>query len=538
MLVIPANSGCYIEILESIEITSASRLATNLYDSYRAVINSIIINPTFMDNSVTPAVSRATTFEYTETAGNAVELAQIYSNLNLTDVTKTYVKSDVSVINSSLYSAGLYSAQVGAEDEQSFNTNVSLINNTNTTKTLSVQYELYYLISNGKTNFTDEITNDDETKTYLRAEDYIGTTYTETTTDEEGNEQTVEKTYTKEDVFKGSLYYGYTVKTEQLSSTLASSVTIAPYSSVNLVDNYKVAADLQDEIATKFDLANDELTDYYDVWTFLRVKTTAVETASTRNLTIESTENNGIITMSVKNNTQQTITGLTISNFSVQELSNVTYKPLSSQPADWVASYWKYYELIDGKYVALTSDPITANNPFVSNTYYEKSQAYEVLTTSLATGFTASGTTVTNSTVSLQPGESVVFATATAKTNNPHAIVLGKASTSSLSAPNSLMLVDNGKPTAYLINYSTATSYYVRFSGTYTADTLKDNIDVVDDGYNYYIGIMRPGQIISVPMSVAGEMDFVVCSGNYSVQTLTNNGWNETIVAKFTNLFS
>jgi hypothetical protein len=126
------------------------------------------------------------------------------------------------------------------------------------------------------------------------------------------------------------------------------------------------------------------------------------------------------------------------------------------------------------------------------------------------------------------------------------------------------MLINAGSESAYIINNSVDKSYYIRFTGTYsgTDSTHFEDVTVSKNGetvtYNYYIGILRPGQILNVPMSAAGEMsaadivetkyektiidkngeEQVVETTEYSAEQLINAGWDSSIVAIFTNLFT
>lgn len=610
--VIPARSSCYIDILDSIEIVSAGRIQPISYDSYRLVTNRITINPGLEDAS---GNSLKTEFEYTESNSSFIKIGTIHSNSNVSASTN-YSQKNIDVVNTSIYSNGLYTANASSASEQSFNTNVSLINNTAEIKTVTVNYQLWYHISNAQTNLANKITENDVT-TYKRAEEYVE-----------------DKTYTNAQAFASNLYFTNNVQaTAQLSSTMTTSVTIAPYSSVNVAEGYKVASGLQSSVASTYDTnANDGKTDYFDVWTYLVVTATEVTTENEANLAIESTLNGGSISLSVKNNTNKTITGVLIDDVSVKEMGNASYQALNTQPSDWTASYWKYYTRsgTEGAYVytQLTSDPITAQNPFAANTYFEKLQAFSEKSLTVPTGFTKLGSSIYNPSLVLQPGETAVFATAiksstanimisgiaTASyvmeietkvsgtsvlyrvTNNSSKTINGITirsfsvkdnntsdeisynlatgftksgdfitnSTLSLAAgesydfasstitegvtlklqgiamsilmedSNSIMLINNGKSSAYIVNNSNS-SYYIRFSGTYTGTDA--NIFKTTN-YNYFIGIVRPGQILTVPMSTSGTFSATVATDNYSASTLSTAGWEASAIALMTKYFA
>ena len=96
-------------------------------------------------------------------------------------------------------------------------------------------------------------------------------------------------------------------------------------------------------------------------------------------------------------------------------------------------------------------------------------------------------------------------------------------------------MINSGKLNAFIINNS-SNAYYVRFSGIISG--TQANIFTVASDYNYYIGIIRPQQILPVPMSSAGVIDVKVIepSGLYSSATLT--GWNETAINKMNEYFA
>lgn len=528
-VVIPANKACYIDILSSVEVTSASKIGTNLFDRYRAVINKITVNP---------SLASKTAFVYTESSTSGLQLDSIATNANLT-VTKQYAQETVSVVNTSLYSNGLYTAQVGSSaTTQSFNTSISLINNTATTQTVTLNYKLWYHVNNTQRDLTGSITDGGAE---YRADKFVS-----------------DGVLSKLQAFNQEINYTYEEDSTRLTSATISKMTIAPYSSVSLMESYSVGSSLQSDISQLFDpmvkdsggnyYQEDGVTDNYDAWTYLVVTPTPAATAETAtNLTIETTQNGNQVSLSVKNNTTTTISGLTISNVEANELVvSTTYSSVDTKPNDWTASYWKYYEYdATNGYTKLTSDPITAQNPFVPNTYFEKPQTYSPLTITATDKFTKSEKTFTSkSGFSLQPGESIVFGTATTSSTK-NVVVTGQAVTTSTTAANTLMLINNGKSSAYIINNTdkTATpqSYYVRFTGELVTSVANiEEADVTSGSttttHNYYIGIVRPGQIISIPMSSAGTLDSIVASGNYSASTLSS--WNSTIVAQMTAIFA
>lgn len=496
---IPTDTACYIEIFDSIEITSAGTVVANTFDSYRLVTNEIVVNPSLGE-------SGQTTFSYAETTDGYMQFKPININSDLVTVTDDTQKS-VSVVNTSNYTNGLY--DVSNRDEQTFNTNISLINNTAQAKVVTLSYNLYYHISNGSIYFTDD------------------------TTGERGNS------------FAGNLYYSITDDiNEYLTSTLETSVTIAPYSSVNVVESYKVSALLRNNEDTAADDSLREIYDdtttakfieEYDVWVYLVPSVTSVANASytststgKTNLSIESTFNGTTLTLSLKNNTNYTVNAVNIKNLKVMKLTEVNSSVLTDQPADWEASFWKYYDQ--------NNEPLLAYKNFESSKYYLKTKSYTSASVTQDSTFASLNST---SKLGLQPGESIVIGTASvsavenSQTVQKNFLVYGFAEIQNKNVVNadSLMLINDGKKDACLVNYSTS-SYYVSFGGTYTGA----DVEYIEefDGVNYYIGIVRPGQIISV--SGAEDLDSIPAGTSYSAATISS--WHSSAVALMTSLFT
>ena len=536
--VVPANSAYYIDILDSVEITSADRIEDNLYDSYRLVTNSITINPGLTKVENETPVEKQVKFSYNESSADFIQIKDITTNENVTATTSYANKpnKDIKVVNSSKYLNGLYEARVGQSTQsQDFKTNISLINTTATTKTVTITYQLKYTISNGQTNLTN-VVKENEVDTYTRAEEYITGDYTQL------------------DAFKSNLYYSYSLESDELSTGLVDKVTIAPYSSVTLADSYTVNSGLQQDIIDIFDTAGaggvqaDGLTENYDVWTFLNVTPSVAATTETKaNLVIEKSISENTVELSVKNNTKTTITGVTISAVEAVELSTATYSPEGGDtaPNDWNSSYWKYYKLSDDE---TTYIQLTTKETYVKDKYYSKSQTYKNLTVTAQNGFIKDENDTslfTHTTKVLRPGEEVVFGVATTSATK-QVYATASATSSSLTTENTAMLINAGNA-SYIVNNSSTTSYYVRFSGTYVGT---DTTHIKQGGYtenqttvthNYYIGILRPGQIVAVPLSSVGTMgsaDMVEATSNYYASTLTSKKWSSTIITDLTALFT
>ena len=532
---IPAQTACYIDVLNSVEITSSSRVTSNLYDTYRAVINNIVINSNLGANS--------TKFEYTEADPHSVSMKQINNNSGLS-TSGNYSKPNVSVVNTSVYSCGLYTAHVGdSTAEQFFKTNISLINNTNTTQNINVDFKLMCLMSNGSTVLTKEY--DGVSK---RADELIGT---------KPNDN--EDFSTPFNAFNQNLYYAYELETETIDETTTKHAkttinrTVSPYSSVSVLETFSAIEDLQDEIKNKF--SPEDATHYFDVWVFLEVTISVgnfndhtYETSkpaddsplelNKTSLLIETDWNvdKTRVIFSVKNPSNKIVHGVFIKAFSGQELGAPDYTSVTTEPSDWTASYWKYYHDPYGHSSFTTSE--------FSTPVYKKEQGYSInhglqehITGSY--NMTLSGTNFTSTNLVLQPGESATFASIDIQESDPNKIrkiyFSGEAySELSKKVTDEIAYVNEGKTNAFIINNS-ENSYYVRFSGNLseTPSTI-----FTDGGYNYYIGIIRPGQILSLQTTTTGEFDAIKIEDDGVFDTDTLETWSEAAKQKMTRYFA
>ncbi len=537
---IPAGTACYIDILDNIEVTSGSWITSNEYDAYRAVINTITLNANL-------GTDYQTKFTYTETSSKFIEMKTVKNNTATSVVpSKTsFSKTDVKVVNSSSYSQGLYEAQIGKSTaQQEFNTNISLINNEPTIQKVTLTYNLKCYISNGWSNFTNS--------SGLRAEELDGITATTFA-------QHFDKFYNND-----SLHYGFSFDPDDMGlssnyfvtadSSFVSQVTLSPYSTVNVMAKYAVSASLQGDIKTKFvdpNAVSDGTEDYFDVWTYVEVEISTEEVAdnstteySTENsdLIIETQLSGSTVYLLVKNNSLRTVKGIEISKLSIQEWHEPDPSDSSDwqlvtsptdvklQPSDWNASYWKYY---NSNKELFETNPINDVTAWKDITVYSGSQGFVGLTESSTAqnSFTKSGDSFTHSTKILQPGERVVFAKATV-TDSKSIFVSGNAYANQVAKPSELSLVNSGSKDAHIIN-NTTSAYYVSFSGTVLA--TKDYI-FTDSNMNYYIGIVRPNQVVSVPMTAMGTLAKVEVTGDFDATKLTS--WSTNAKTKMQKYFA
>ena len=523
---VQAKKARFINILDSIEITSAGQQPT---EDYRIVVRSITINP---------SSENKTTFTYTEKNPQYVQCKKVVSNSNSS---KTYYSQEnISVINSTIYSNNLFNSLENAQ--QFYNGNITLVNNTNMDKIVEVELKLNYHISNGKTILYND--------NYLRAVDLI--------------DRDEDSPFLSDDAFKSSadyatvnsLYYSCSQESSSLSSVNQGTVQkitvkIAPYGSANVVTEYSVGASLTTEILDLFDdIATGEgkehnRIEYYDVWTYLVPTIRDVTTTASQNhnviLETSTTETNTIV--SVKNNTNSKIKGVRINNLAVRALEDAKFTQLTVEkaPNAWSSDYWKYYTKSGSDYIPVSQ---TEGAPdYVANKYYLKTQAYSAtgIVLTMLNSFVKNSTTIENGTIELLPGESVQVASVN---TTKQVVVTGRANMIGTSAFNNVEIVNNGTNGAFIVNYSNSNSYYLRMKGAAVGTNIASNIgDSTNGYYSYYIGIVRPGQIIAISTTeklTIGSKDLIAVSGDYSETILKASAyaWHDAAVAKFNAYFN
>ncbi len=510
---IPAETSCYIDILESVEITSGAHKDKIIDDAYRLVINAVTLNgQSFRFSNATNWIQSK---ELTTASGNP----SVEPNLSTGAEGSPYLASDIEVVNTSLHNPGFYSAKPSGADGQSFDTSVSIINNSTSTQNLLVTATLWYHISNGQTLlFASESDK-------RRIEEYE--------TDIDGNPMTDKKR------FLNGLYFAYSLPT---TTTFTKKITIAPTTSVNVWESFTAPAELQETVVTEFGTN-------YDVWAYLEINIKEATTEiPNESLQIETVQSGTAVDLFVKNDTDKIVEGVTIKDLTVKELDVVDYVLVTAQtdnpPADWKASFWKYY--MDDQGTQQLTSPIN----YEKDKFYLKVQGYSTLTAQDITlnveddankfeYTTIDDKECITSKIKLQPGECVKFASfTTTQTNKIY--VSGNAVANEVTTPSDVMLIEAGTSRAYIHN-TTANSYYVRFGGTYTGSnsniqTLANNPGVDNTTYNYYIGVLRPGQIIEVPMSAVGTITSILAGSKYSSSDLKD--WSTVAVAKMTELLT
>ena len=475
---IPAKTGCYIDILESIEITCAGMVETVNYDDYRLVANSIILTET--------SSNTRTIFSYNENSDRYIQFKDISSTnySNLSPAQTAYSQNEVQIVNSTKYSGNLYDVLKG---DQTFKSGVVLINNSSNVKQVKANVNLAYSTSNASVNLFnpsgDRATSFDE------------------------------DVFFKKVVIDGN---------NRLDSAGEVVVKLEPYASVTLMSSFDVSGELKNDLLFD-DASTANLSEYYDVWTSLNVELSN-ETVQKTNLSIVSSFENGKTVLSVKNNSNKTISGVEIENLQVLEaVSNYVVQTDATAPFDWQANFWQYYKNQSGNYVQLTQ-----LETYQPNMFYKKIDTLSVQNLTYMSGFELISGVVKNTTISLKQGEKVKFAECSAQ----NVIINGFAKAVAVQASTSLDLVDSGKNSAYLINNS-ETSCFVRFSGTLTQASGKI---YSEGGYNYYIGVVVPGQIVNVSMSSVGTLDVVVAPEVFNESVLTD--WSAGAKEKMNKYFN
>ena len=474
--VIPANTAIYIDVLDSIEITSITNLANTDYGNNKMITQLTINSVSFTDFTNGIASGRIATVD--------------------NGATTTYVKQTLDIENSGEYNPYLYNL-TSASQTTDIPTSILVTNNTSSRKNISLTLTLNAVISNGRTRKGEGNIDFSDTQYWARLE------------------------------FNSNNY----VATQKSFGTY-----IAPYATVDLFDYYAIGANFYNDLVTA---SNGS----FDAWVYLEVsvtETTVSNSTTNSNLDIIATVNNSTdsstVEVYVKNNTANVVSNITANVNLTRDVT--TYSQLSTQPSDWQHLYWRYY-YNDGSGYQLNTNP-----NFNTQTYYVRNVNVSPITISgnyvASNGFTlSSGTTFTSSTLRLLPGESAKVVEITlSNTVDGLSLSSATASGASASVSTTVEIVNEGTSSAFIVNNST-NSYYIRFAGTLATTDSKIQST---GGYNYYIGIVRPGQVISLSMSAGNNLavDSILATNEYddtTNQTITTS-WGANIAELYSNYFS
>ena len=385
---------------------------------------------------------------------NGIQSLDGLSNSDIT-ASNNYSKPDTTIYNSTLYNPALYYENNNQGGEQNFYGSASIVNNTADTQKLTLSYSINVYISNGS-----PVVSGDGT---LWARGVISSS--------------------------SSTYFSIT---NQLTT-----IVLAPYSSINLFDKFSLT--IKDLIVTNYSNS--------DAWVEIIVSSSSNTTATSQPLQVDVGIRGTNYVLTLKNNTNVSLTNFTV-NLNVVNRTK-TYTLTTGEPNNWLSNYWEYYiKVSDNVY-----ERVTTYSAWTANTYYlltYGSATPSSLSVSTKNDFSYSASTLTNTTLTLYPGESVVMATI-AKPSNEY-VFTTSASASSSSASGAIAILFNGTTDAYIYN-DTTNSYYVRFTGT-----LLNELDYISsiNNYNYYIDIVRPGQIIKLPMTTKGTLETSLATDTYS----------------------
>ena len=133
----------------------------------------------------------------------------------------------------------------------------------------------------------------------------------------------------------------------------------------------------------------------------------------------------------------------------------------------------------------------------------------------------------------MNPDDSCVIATIS--TAKKQFILTGNVKATTKQTATETMIIKNCTTSAYITNESKTNSYYVRIKGQLSE--AKTNWAYKEDGYTYYIGVLRPKQILSIPVSDKVDLDPVLIDDDiFKNSDLT--GWDNDAVKDIGYIFS
>ena len=155
--VIPANSACYIKMIDSVEITSMGIIEYNNKDTYKMVVRNVSIN----NNSL------AFTYDTFDDAAKirSGELGVVSISEN--ETRSNYVQQDVTILNAGEYANNLYTYKFSPNLQSFANSTMMLVNNTNAEKQVKLNYSLNYFIANGSQLFDKKATSFNDSNYFL-----------------------------------------------------------------------------------------------------------------------------------------------------------------------------------------------------------------------------------------------------------------------------------------------------------------------------------------------------------------------------------
>ncbi len=485
---IPAHSAVYIEIIDNLEITTrGSNFDTSVYSNSQAVIFSLYLNE---DNSV---------FTYIENSSISFGEIETSNSSLVSSVNTAYSQEDYTIINSTDYSSLLYTYNNTAS-QQVYEINLSVTNNTaNAMQLNSLSFTLGYYVSNG--NNSPYLGDDFGSTDWYRWEDSASSSY--------------------------------------ISVRESSNNYIPAYSTTNISTYITVSANFQtDLIENNFGS--------YDCYVYL-IPNLSISTISSNisqsDIEFGVDEDSNLGVFYLKNNTTSVL-NITSVSLKLQKI-NYEFTALQTFPTTWANDYWQYYvyDSASGTYIRNTTSDQSAG----ARNFYQLTINNETISFNNATsynGFSRSGDTFTNSSAKLKPGETILVATMplTFTINNGYvryAMQYLDSSTPSVNASASnndtIDIMFEGTDNAYIINNSDS-AYFVRFTGT----TMQNTGILTDGSWNYFIGIVRAGQIQKIPMSsVTGtiNVEYILVPETFTSSTLSSWSPSQSVLDAFDTYF-
>lgn len=478
--IIPANSACYINMVDSIEITSLGIISYNDKDTYKLVVRNISIN-----NSALSFSYDTITGVYKITSGELNEV-----NISESDTRETYKQDDVTILNAGEYANNLFVYNYSAQSQVYHNSTIMLFNNTNVEKQVKLNYNLNYFVSNGSQALKYTVTQG-----------------------EGDNKTTIEKVATS---FEDPAYYRYegldndgiVDKNDDLTEPSKNVFVIAPNSGIVVPGFYQVNSTFQSNVESLLSVTNE----HYDIWVVFKASLAeSNDNISSKNLAIEIDTSGSSGVVRVKNNTNSIVSQIDMNITLYSYKFEIADSAISAQPDNWHVTFWRYYYVDPQSGEMVQNETIDVDVNFEDEIFFYTSYAEYLITLTKNNNLTFSGNSVTG--LSLKPNESVDIYTFV-KDSNAQYYISGVAE-ASVSTANDVVLVKDNVNQKYIVNYSSSESYYVRFNGT-LPDNINLGVDVIteDDGLNYFITVVRPGQIFKV-VSDTTAINFIPCEDLY-----------------------
>lgn len=484
-----AGTTAYIPVVDSFEITSEIKSGGTraLYTECQAYIETLILN--------------GTSFSFNSSAIDVGEISTVSNGKN-----NKYNATGYTVDNQTEIYSGLFRNETSGTT--TMYVPVYITNDSDNDLEYNLTYKLKYRIGNGKssTNATPNTptTFNNGSNYFFEYEGYVtnGATSYYTVNGNDFNDGTYgndESVYVKAHSVKQIVYY-YQI-TEYFESVIASRLS-------SLGVSYTSG------------------TDFYDVWTSLGVEISSTATDDASNISTFVVKDSSSVKVYVRNNTadELTLTALSV-NVNVYALTenydSQIDSSINAKPADWNSDFWRYM-------IRTSTSPDTWA-PNTSSTYsgvYKKLVTYYAPVTPQSLSF--SGT--------LLPDETICLGTLAGITASDRVAYNLDVEYSTSSSTSAVKLINSGTANAYIENFDSLNSYYVRFTGTYSGSDARIQSS---PSYNYYIGIIRPNQIFALPMSASGVLTYIAVSNTeFSASDLSTWAPGDTIMGYYSTYFN